>query len=78
MATILRGLSMLMVVCPIVLLSSIEAAPTISAAVARKCREMAVKTHPVHPPGTKAYAGVEREYFRDCVSKETTGNKPKQ
>jgi hypothetical protein len=51
----------------VVLVSSPAAA--ISAELANKCREMAIKAHPPpSPPGNKAYAQAEREFFRICVS----------
>jgi hypothetical protein len=44
-------------------------AAAISAELANKCREMAIKAHPPpSPPGNKAYAQAEREFFRTCVS----------
>jgi hypothetical protein len=45
-------------------------ASALSAEVAKKCRELAIKAHPPKPAGTKAYAQAERDYFRDCVAKE--------
>jgi hypothetical protein len=31
---------------------------------------MAIKSHPPPtPPGNKAYAQAEREFFRDCIAK---------
>ena len=52
-----------------------EAAPAIDAALAKKCRAMAIKAHPPHPAGSKSgYAEAERVYFRDCVAKG--GNMP--
>jgi hypothetical protein len=53
---------------------SAEPAVAISAAVAKKCRELAVKAHPPQPAGKAAYAQAERDFFRDCVAKE---EKPK-
>jgi hypothetical protein len=45
-------------------------ASALSAEVAKKCRELAIKAHPPKPAGTTAYAQAERDYFRDCVAKE--------
>jgi len=45
-------------------------AAAITAEVAKKCREVAVKSHPPQPAGTKDYAQAERDAFRDCVAKE--------
>jgi len=42
----------------------------ISADLAKKCREMAVKAHPSPvPPGNKAYAQAQRDFFRECVAR---------
>jgi hypothetical protein len=48
---------------------TVEPASAISAALAKKCREMAIKAHPPHRAGTKGYMQAEREYFRVCVEK---------
>ena len=45
-------------------------AAAITAEVAKKCREIAVKSHPPQPAGTKNYAQAERDAFRDCVANE--------
>jgi hypothetical protein len=45
-------------------------AAAISADLAKRCREMAIKAHP--PPvthGNKAYAQAERDFFRECVAR---------
>ena len=53
-----------------IILSATSPAAAISADLAKKCREMAVKAHPPPiPPGNKAYAQAERDFFRECVSK---------
>jgi hypothetical protein len=42
----------------------------ISADLANKCREMAIKAHPPPvPPGGKAYAQAERDFFNECIAK---------
>jgi hypothetical protein len=41
----------------------------VSAELAKKCREMAVKAHPPQPAGTSPYAAAQRDYFRECVAK---------
>jgi hypothetical protein len=48
------------------------ASPTgaITVELAKKCRDAAIKSHPPPtPPGNKAYAQAERDYFRECVSR---------
>ncbi len=45
-------------------------ASALTAEVAKKCRELAIKAHPQNPAGTKAYAQAQQEYFRDCIAKE--------
>ena len=51
---------------------ALSAAPAaaITAEVAKKCREVAVRAHPPQPAGTKNFAQAEREAFRDCVAQE--------
>jgi len=48
----------------------------ISAELAKKCRALAIKTHPTKPAGSKdgAYAQAQRDYFQDCIAKG--GNMP--
>jgi hypothetical protein len=41
----------------------------VSAELAKKCREMAVKAHPTQLAGTSPYAAAQREYFRQCIAK---------
>jgi hypothetical protein len=54
----------------IAVLSSALPAAALSVELAKKCRDMAIKSHPPPtPPGNKAYAQAEREFFRDCVAK---------
>ena len=47
----------------------------VSADLAKKCRDMAIKAHPFKVAGAKAgTAAAERSYFNDCVAKG--GNMP--
>jgi hypothetical protein len=42
----------------------------ISADLAKKCRELAIKAHPTLPAGSKSGAEqAQRNYFRECVAK---------
>jgi hypothetical protein len=51
-------------------LSGVPPAAALSVDLAKKCRDLAIKSHPPPiPPGNKAYAQAEREFFRDCVAK---------
>jgi hypothetical protein len=51
-------------------LSVASPALAISADLAKKCREMAIKAHPPVPAGTKSsYAQAERDFFSNCISK---------
>ena len=68
MGGILARLAAILVSIQIVMLS-VCPADAISVDLAKKCREMAVKAHPPTLPGTKPYARAERDYFRECVSK---------
>lgn len=48
-------------------------ASAISAEVAKKCRDLAVKAHPTPVAGSKA-SGIEkaqRDYFQSCVARES-------
>jgi hypothetical protein len=45
-------------------------AAALSAELAKKCRDMAIKSHPPpYPPGNRPYAQAENEFFRLCISK---------
>jgi hypothetical protein len=56
--------AILLIVCAI---SQVDA---LSVELAKKCRDMAIKSHPPPiPPGNKAYAQAERDFFRECVSR---------
>jgi len=47
-----------------------EPASAITADLAKKCRELALKAHPTPRPGTKAGAGkAQQDFYRDCVAK---------
>jgi hypothetical protein len=46
------------------------AASAISADLAKKCRELAIRAHPTQPAGTKSGTEqAQRDYFRECVAK---------
>jgi hypothetical protein len=67
---LLRAITATIVLAHIVVLCGPWPAAAISADLANKCRNMAIKSHPPpSPPGNKAYAQAEREFFRNCVSK---------
>ena len=51
-----------------------KTAGPISAELAKKCRELSIKTHPTRPAGSRAYAQAQRDYFQDCIAKG--GNMP--
>jgi hypothetical protein len=57
------------VLAQILILSASPPAAAISADLAKKCRDMAIKAHPPAEVGTTPYAAAERDFFRDCVSK---------
>ena len=60
-------LSALFVTAQILLLSTSPTA-AITVDLAKKCRDMAIKAHPLAMPG-KPYAQAERDFFRQCVAK---------
>jgi hypothetical protein len=69
MKTILIGLATTQTIL-YVTLGTPSPANALSAELAKKCRDMAIKSHPPPtPPGNKAYAQAEREFFRACVSR---------
>jgi hypothetical protein len=61
------ALSALFVTVQILLLSTSPSA-AISVELAKKCRDIAIKAHPLAMPG-KPYAQAERDFFRQCVAK---------
>jgi hypothetical protein len=52
----------------ILILSAASPAIAISADLAKKCREMAIKAHPPEPAGTHPYAQAERDFYHTCIS----------
>ncbi len=71
MGNILTRSAVFMLAAQIFILPAGSPATAITADLAKKCREMAVKAHPPpKPPGNKAYAQAERDFFRECVSKD--------
>jgi hypothetical protein len=61
-----------------IFLAATSPANAISADLAKKCRDMAIKAHPYKLPGEKGpgTAGSQRTYFSDCISKG--GNMPSE
>lgn len=56
-------------------LATAAPASAVTVAVAKKCREMALKAHPPAPTGSKqGTAEAERDFYNDCVAKN--GNIP--
>ena len=66
---ILTVVAAVMLLVQVLILSAVPSVAAISADLAKKCREMAIKAHPPQPAGTKAYAQGERAFFRECISK---------
>jgi hypothetical protein len=53
-----------------VVFSTTQLASAISADLAKKCRELAIKAHPTAAPGSaKGNGQAQRDYFRECVAK---------
>jgi hypothetical protein len=69
MGSIFAAAAAVVVSVQILVLSMASPAIAISADVAKRCREMALKSHPPEPAGTKPYAQAERDYFRSSISK---------
>jgi hypothetical protein len=67
-----QGLAALTVFIVAYLLMVTTPAFAISAELANKCRQMAIKAHPPKQPGgKKGYAKAERDFFNSCVSKNS-------
>ena len=69
MSNNLAAMAAVIVSIQLVNLSAVSPAAAISADLAKKCRGMAIKAHPPAPAGTSPYAQAEREFFRECISK---------
>ncbi len=65
MAKFLRPRAASVLSAQMAVLCAASPASAISADLAKKCRAMAIKAH---PPGSKAYAQAERDFFGKCVS----------
>jgi hypothetical protein len=47
-----------------------SSALSITAELAKKCRELAIKAHPTQPAGSKSgYEQAQRDYFKLCIEK---------
>jgi hypothetical protein len=80
MSNNLAAMAAVIVSIQLVNLSAVSPAAAISADLAKKCRGMAIKAHPPAPAGTSPYAQAEREFFRECISKngDMHGNGPQK
>jgi hypothetical protein len=75
MGNFLRALAALILSVQIIVFCVATPATAISADLANKCRDMAIKAYPPPSPrGNKPYAQAERDFFRECVSRN--GQKP--
>jgi hypothetical protein len=63
------GMAAIFVSIQIATQAVVSPAAAISADLAKKCREMAIKAHPPEPVGTSPYAQLERDFFSNCVAK---------
>jgi hypothetical protein len=65
-----RAITASILIAQFAVLCAASPAFAISADLANKCREMAIKAHPPPvPPGGKAYAQAERDFFNECIAK---------
>ncbi len=70
MGYLMRATIALILIAQFAALCGASPASAISADLANKCREMAIKAHPPPLPlGGKAYAQAERAFFSECVAK---------
>ena len=58
--------------------ATVQPASAITAELAKKCREMMVRAHPVGPAGSKSggSSAAEREYFRQCIERDGNMDEP--
>ena len=71
MVAILRRLGALILIAACALQVSSGPAPAITAELAKKCRDLAIKAQPYRRAGAaKGTAQAERDYYRDCIAKE--------
>lgn len=71
MVAILRRLSALILIAAGALQVASGPASAITAELAKKCRELAIKAQPYRRAGTaQGTAQAERDYYRDCIAKE--------
>jgi hypothetical protein len=67
---LVKGILISLTAIQLTILGTAPQADALSAELAKKCRDMAIKSHPPPtPPGNKAYAQAEREFFRACISR---------
>ena len=68
---ILRRLGALILIAACALQVASGPAPAITAEIAKKCRDLAIKVQPYRRAGTaQGTAQAERDYYRDCIAKE--------
>jgi hypothetical protein len=65
----LAGFAAIVLPIQILTLSAAPPAAAISVELAKKCRDMAIQTHPPAPAGTSPYAAAERTFFTNCIAK---------
>ena len=59
-----------LVATQLMIIGAASRADALTAELAKKCRDMAIKSHPPPiPPGNRAYAQAERDFFRECVAR---------
>jgi len=71
MAQWVKALTVIIVIASMAYLMPAQKATAISVELAKKCRALAIKAHPIPTAGTKATgaAKAERDYFQSCVAK---------
>jgi len=69
MGNILMAFATVAVAVQILILTAVSPAVAISADLAKKCQEMAIKAHPPQRTGNKPFAQAERDFFSACVAK---------
>jgi hypothetical protein len=71
MTKLAKSLIALMALALAVYLPMTHPSSATSAELAKQCRAMAIKAHPIPIPGSKASGAekAEREYFQACIAK---------
>lgn len=73
MANFAKRFSVIIILAVTPWLSITQPASGVTAEIAKKCRAEAIKAHPSPKPGSHGIGAekAQRDYFRECVTKES-------